>query len=82
ANPSEMATYDYGPVPPDVLERVRRLDGRCSAMGIGLPAAALAFARAHPAVTTVLLGARSAGEVRADVAYAAATVPAAVWTEP
>ena len=58
---------------PQVLrfERARRLRAVCRTRGIALGAAALQFAMRHPAVTTVLVGARSAAEVGLDVGYAA-----------
>ena len=71
--PDDTALYEYGPVPPDVLERARALAATCRAAGVRLPVAATAFPLTHPAVTSVLTGARSAAEVRE--AHAAVTTP-------
>jgi D-threo-aldose 1-dehydrogenase len=71
-DPDAHPTYDYEAAPDTVLERVRRLRDVCQTRGIALGAAALQFAMRHPAVTTVLVGARSAAEVDLDVGYAAA----------
>ncbi|WP_369074165.1 hypothetical protein [Microbispora sp. CSR-4] len=46
-----------------------------------LPAAALRFPHRHPAVTTILIGARSAEEVREDLDLAATPVPEELWRE-
>ena len=46
----------------------------CDARGVALGAAALQFAMRHPAVTTVLVGARSAAEVDLDVEFAATAI--------
>ncbi len=46
-----------------------------------LRAAALAFPFGHPAVTSVLVGARTAAEVQDAVAMAARQVPAGLWAE-
>ncbi|WP_336057991.1 aldo/keto reductase [Nitratireductor sp. CH_MIT9313-5] len=54
--PVEGATYDYGPAPQDVLERVGELKAIAESHGVGLPTAALHFAREHPATAAVLLG--------------------------
>ena len=73
------AMYDYQPASPAVLDRVRRIESACRAHGVTLRQAALAFAGAHPAVVTLVLGAVRGDEVRANVADMAATVPAALW---
>jgi D-threo-aldose 1-dehydrogenase len=49
--------------------------------GITLRAAALAFCAAHPAVASVLVGARSADEVRDCAEQFATDIPAACWQE-
>jgi D-threo-aldose 1-dehydrogenase len=46
---------------------------------VSLTAAALQFALRHPAVSAVVGGARSADEVRADVAAAAVPIPDDLW---
>lgn len=74
-------TYDYAAAPPAVLERARELGRVCAAYGVPLPAAALRFPHRHPAVTTVLIGARSAEEVREDLELAATPIPDELWRE-
>ncbi|MEU7915566.1 aldo/keto reductase [Microbispora bryophytorum] len=74
-------TYDYDAAPPEVLERVRELGRGCAAHGVPLPAAALRFPHRHPAVANVLIGARSAEEIREDLALAAADIPDALWED-
>ncbi|WP_182904145.1 aldo/keto reductase [Microbispora sp. H10830] len=74
-------TYDYDAAPPAVLERARELDRICASHGVPLPAAALRFPHRHPAVTTVLIGARSAEEIVEDLALAAADIPDGLWEE-
>ncbi len=81
ADPDGHASYDYAPATDDVVAGARKLRARCAAHGVALPAAALQFARRHPAVTTVVVGARSAAEVELDVGYASAPVPPALWPE-
>jgi D-threo-aldose 1-dehydrogenase len=48
---------------------------------VPLRAAALAFAAGHPAVTSVLVGARTAAEVADAVAMHAVPVPGELWAE-
>ncbi|MFJ1968034.1 aldo/keto reductase [Streptomyces sp. NPDC087903] len=81
ADPRPGATYNYAPVPPGLLDRALRLNSLAERHGTTLRAAALAFCAAHPAVASVLVGARSAAEVRDCAEQFAASVPAAFWQE-
>ena len=54
--PPDDAHYDYGPVPPDVLERARGLARESRRAGLTLPKAAMRFPLRHPAVVTVVSG--------------------------
>jgi len=71
--------FNYGAAPPEVIARVERLEDVCRAHGVPLAAAALQFPYAHPAVATVLTGARSADEVRENVESFERPIPAALW---
>lgn len=73
--------YDYGAVPPVVAARVQALAAICERHGVPLPAAALQFPLAHPAVASVIPGARSAAEMTANIAHMAHPIPAALWAE-
>ena len=81
ADPDGHASYDYAPAPSAVVARARELRERCARYGVALPAAALQFAHRHPAVTTVVVGARTAAEVTFDVAALTAPVPDDLWAE-
>lgn len=72
-------TYDYAAVPPDVAAEVHRLQMMCEAAGVPLAAAALQFGLRHEAVTSVVVGARSAAEVATDVAWADQPIPLGLW---
>ncbi len=73
--------YDYGVVPPAVAARVQALSALCAAHDVPLAAAALQFPLAHPAVTTVIPGARSPTEMAANIAHMARPIPAALWAD-
>lgn len=75
----EGATYFYQPAPPEVLERVRLIENLCAEFNISLRAAALRFALRHPAVASVIPGARSSQEVEENIAAMAETVPDNFW---
>ena len=75
------AKFEYAAAPPEVLERVRKIEAICAAHGTSIRRAALRFAMAHPAVVTVVLGAANPAEVSANAADAQQEVPAGVWSD-
>lgn len=81
ADPDERATYDYASAPIHLVAQARAMAQVCTAHGVSLTAAALQFALDHPAVTSVLVGARSAAEVHSDATAAAAALPDDLWAE-
>lgn len=80
-DPDAQPSYDYAPASEDVLAQARLLRGLCEANGAELPSVALQFAMSHPAVTTVVVGARSPEEVVDDVRHASVEIPASLWSE-
>ncbi|MER7171467.1 aldo/keto reductase [Streptomyces mesophilus] len=77
--PVQGATFDYAPASAELLRRARHIAAVCREYGVTLPQAALAFARRHPVVASVVVGMRDADEVTADVAAFGAEVPDALW---
>jgi D-threo-aldose 1-dehydrogenase len=77
----EGAPYDYEAAPPAVVEKARRIEAVCARRGVPLPAAALQFPLAHPAVCAVIPGALSRAEVEQNLARMARPIPAALWAE-
>lgn len=81
ADPEPGTPFDYAAAPPELVDRAQRIAAACARHGVSLAAAALAFSRSHPAVGTVLLGMRSADEVRQNIAAAAQPVPFPLWQD-
>jgi D-threo-aldose 1-dehydrogenase len=81
ADPRPGTTFDYAPAAPGLVARAVRLGEVCASHGVPLRAAALAFPFGHPAVTSVLVGARSAGEVEDAVAMFGRPVPGDLWAD-
>jgi D-threo-aldose 1-dehydrogenase len=77
----EGTLYDFAPATPEILAQVERLDAPCRAAGIPLAAAALQFPGRHPAVSSVVVGCRSAAELERNRALLALTLPDALWAE-
>src|SRR5512135_549595 len=73
--------YDYGPAPPAIVDRVRKIEAVCKRHRVPLAAAALQFPYGHPAVTTVIPGARTRAEVEQNLALLQVAIPADFWHE-
>jgi D-threo-aldose 1-dehydrogenase len=79
AAPTPGATYDYQAAPGDLISRALRLQEICARFGVPLRAAAARFPLAHPAVASVLIGARSAAEVADAIALRGLDIPPELW---
>lgn len=79
ADPRPGATFNYAPASADLIERARGLAALCERHGVSLRAAALQFPTRHPAITTVLTGARSPAEIEENANLFALALPSAVW---
>jgi D-threo-aldose 1-dehydrogenase len=75
------ARYNYTPAPPEILDRVRRIERVCADHGVPLPVAAMHFSLAGPAVSSLVLGSVTPDEVHGNVAAISTAVPAALWAD-
>jgi D-threo-aldose 1-dehydrogenase len=71
--------YDYAKPSSKVVARVRRLETVCDRFGVRLPAAALQFPLAHPAVVSVIPGLDSARRVEETLSLYHTDIPAEFW---
>jgi D-threo-aldose 1-dehydrogenase len=71
--------FDYGPAPRPVIERVAAIEQVCARFDVPLPAAALQFPRAHPAIASVIPGARTIAEFDRNLQLASHPIPPAFW---
>jgi D-threo-aldose 1-dehydrogenase len=76
AAPGSGATYDYQAAPDSLISRARRLESVCARFGVPLRAAAARFPLTHPAVASVLIGARSAAEITDAIRLRELGIPA------
>jgi D-threo-aldose 1-dehydrogenase len=74
-------TWNYRAAPPAVVARVTAIGAVCDRHGVPLPAAALQFPLAHPAVAAIIPGPRSVDEFRANLALLRQPIPPALWQE-
>jgi D-threo-aldose 1-dehydrogenase len=77
----EGAYFQYAPAPPEIMERVRKIEAVCARHRVRLPTAALQFPLGHPAVATVIPGTRAPNEVAQNLQIFAPTVPPDFWAE-
>jgi D-threo-aldose 1-dehydrogenase len=71
--------FDYAPASPEIVDRVAAVERACVEFGVSLQAAALQFPLAHPAVATVIPGARSGAEFDANLRLSRAPIPREFW---
>lgn len=75
----EAATYAYQAAPEEVQRKVRGLQEVAGEFGVALPAAALQFPLAHPAVASIIPGAAHPDQVRQNLGHLQAPIPATFW---
>lgn len=80
-NPRPGATYDYVAAEPSLIARAQELERVCRGFGVPLAAAAVQFPLAHPAVASVVVGARTPAEIEAGVELMKLEIPASLWSE-
>lgn len=73
--------FNYEPAPPHLVARARRLQETCARYGVELRAAALQFPVRHPAVSAVVVGARTPDAVADTMQQLAVQIPATLWAE-
>jgi len=74
-------TFDYESAPQDILKRRDALEAACARHAVPLAAAAIQFPLRHSAVESILVGARSPGEIMTDARLLADAVPDELWSE-
>jgi D-threo-aldose 1-dehydrogenase len=79
AAPAVGATYDYKAAPDALIARAQDLAALCARFGVPLRAAAARFPLRHSAVSSVLIGARSAAEITDAIKLRATDIPADLW---
>ena len=76
-----QATFNYQPSSQEIVQKAQRIKAVCDRHSVSLKAAALQFILAHPAVASVIPGARSIAELEENAKMMEAPIPADLWTE-
>ena len=74
------AYYNYTPAPPEVMDRVRRIEAVCARHGVPLASAALQFPLGHRQGRDLIPGARIPEEVQQNARFRG-DIPADLWAE-
>ena len=80
-NVSEASTFDYKEAPPEIFEKARRIKRVCDRHSVDLRAAALQFPFAHPAVATIVPGAKNVDEVQENIQLLRQDIPCELWSD-
>lgn len=77
--PSNTSHFDYKPAPQRLIERALRISEVCQEYGVSLPEAAIAYVMGHPAVLSVVLGARGIDQVAQNAKNSTTKLPDELW---
>ena len=74
------AKYNYAPAPAEIMGRVAKIEDVCAEFAVPLPAAALQFVVAHPAIPTFMAGTRTVQQLEQNLKWFSHPIPADFWT--
>ncbi len=77
----EGAKYNYSPAPAAIMDKVKKIEAVCAAHKVPLPAAALQFVVAHPAIPSFIAGTRTVAQLDQNLAWFSHPIPAAFWAD-
>jgi len=75
------AKYNYAPAPAEILERVTKIEDVCAEYQVPLPAAALQFVVAHPAIPSFIAGTRTVEQLEQNLKWFSHPIPLDFWAE-
>ncbi|MEM8914871.1 MAG: aldo/keto reductase [Pseudomonadota bacterium] len=77
----EGAKYNYAPAPPEIMDKVKKIEAVCADHKVPLPAAALQFVVAHPAVPSFIAGTRTVDQLKKNLDWFSHDIPSDFWAE-
>lgn len=75
------AKYNYSPAPQPILDKVKKIEAVCARHKVPLPAAALQFLLAHPAIASHVPGTRTVEQMEQNIAWVSHPIPKDFWRE-
>lgn len=79
ASSSGRRKFNYVDAPAEIVAKADALKSVCEEFGVALPAAAIQFPMRHPATGNVVIGVKSAEQLRQNVEWFETTIPDALW---
>jgi D-threo-aldose 1-dehydrogenase len=73
------AKYNYAPAPAPIMDKVAKVEAVCAEFNVPLPAAALQFVVAHPAVPSFCAGTRTVAQLEQNLKWFSHPIPAEFW---
>lgn len=73
------AKYNYSLAPEHILTKVRQIETVCREFDVPLPAAALQFVVAHPAIPTFMAGTRTVEQLDQNLDWFSRSIPNEFW---
>ncbi|MEM6891343.1 MAG: aldo/keto reductase [Pseudomonadota bacterium] len=77
----EGAKYNYAPAPAEIMDRVTKIEAVCADHNVPLPAAALQFVVAHPAIPSFIAGTRTVDQLNQNLDWFSHPIPSDFWAE-
>jgi len=71
--------FNYADAPANIIERVAALKQVCQMFDVPLPAAALQFPMAHPAVVSCIPGAHDLAQLQQNIRWFEQAIPSELW---
>lgn len=74
------AKYNYAPASPEIMDRTRKIEAVCAEYNVPLPAAALQFVVAHPAIPSFMAGTRTVEQLAQNLKWFSHPIPIEFWS--
>lgn len=81
AHVDPASRFDYRTTPEHLVRRASRLAEICRTHGVTLPDAAVQFPLRHPAIASVVIGARNRQQVEQGIERTSVPIPEGMWDE-
>jgi D-threo-aldose 1-dehydrogenase len=75
------AKFNYSPAPTHIMDKTAKIEAVCAKYGVPLPAAALQFVVAHPAIPSFIAGTRTVEQLRQNLGWFEFPIPPALWSD-
>lgn len=76
----EGAKYNYTKAPQQIMDKVTKMEAICADYDIPLPAAAMQFITAHPAIPSLTVGTRTTEQLQKNIDWFSHPIPAEFWS--